>query len=204
MTSAPLWQPAYIGIGSNLSDPRVQVLGALDRIASIEGVRLVLRSRLYGSPPLGPADQPHYVNAVAGALTLLTPQALLAQLHALERAAGRPAKHERWGPRVLDLDLLVYGRERSNDRALTLPHPGLSERAFVLHPLSDIAPDLDIPGMGRVVDLKRRVADQSIRLLDADQATADSEAAGDSQASRGPEASVRAAATRRTRTAHTA
>ncbi|HYK25472.1 MAG TPA: 2-amino-4-hydroxy-6-hydroxymethyldihydropteridine diphosphokinase [Steroidobacteraceae bacterium] len=176
MTSAPIWQPAYIGIGSNLSEPRAQVLGAFDRIAAIEGVRLVVRSRLYGSSPLGPADQPDYVNAVAGVLTLLTPQALLSELHALERAAGRPAKRERWGPRILDLDLLVYGRERSSEGALTLPHPGILERAFVLYPLADVAPDLDVPGMGRVAALKQRVAAQSIRLLDAGEASADSQA----------------------------
>ena len=167
MSTAPtIWQPAYIGIGSNLSDPRVQVLGALDRIAEIDGVRLVRRSSLYGSPPLGPADQPDYVNAVAGILTRLAPRELLAQLHALERAAGRPEKRERWGPRILDLDLLVYARERSSDSALTVPHPGIVERSFVLYPLAEVAPDLDIPGLGRVADLKQRVAAQSIRLLD--------------------------------------
>jgi 2-amino-4-hydroxy-6-hydroxymethyldihydropteridine diphosphokinase len=204
VTSAPIWQPVYIGIGSNLSDPRAQVLGAFDRIAAIQGVRLVLRSRLYGSPPLGPADQPDYVNAVAGVLTLLAPQALLAELHAVERAVGRPAKRERWGPRILDLDLLVYGRERSSDSELTLPHPGILERAFVLYPLADIAPELDIPGMGRVADLRRRVAASSIRLLDADQATADSEAAADSQVSAGSEASAHAAPAQHIRTASTA
>ncbi|MGH8217584.1 MAG: 2-amino-4-hydroxy-6-hydroxymethyldihydropteridine diphosphokinase, partial [Steroidobacteraceae bacterium] len=174
----PLWQPAYIGIGSNLSNPRAQVLGALDRIARIEGVCLVRRSGLYGSPPLGPADQPDYVNAVAGVLTLLAPQALLAELQSLERAAGRPQNHERWGPRALDLDLLVYGRERSSDPALTLPHPGIVERSFVLYPLADVAPDLDVPGMGRVADLKRRVSDGSIRLLDTEAAAGSEAAAG--------------------------
>jgi len=168
VTSVPLWQPVYVGIGSNLSDPRAQVLGALDRIATIDGVRLVRRSRLYRSPPLGPADQPDYVNAAAGALTLLAPRPLLAELHALERAAGRPPQHERWGPRILDLDLLVYGRERSSDAEVTLPHPGISERSFVLYPLADVAPDLDVPGVGRVADLKRRVAAQSISLLDTE------------------------------------
>ena len=167
MTPSPtIWQPAYIGIGSNLSDPRTQVVDALDCIAEIADVRLVRRSSLYGSSPLGPADQPDYVNAVAGVLTLLAPRALLEQLHALERAAGRPDKHERWGPRILDLDLLVYGREQWSDAELTLPHPGIVERSFVLYPLAEVAPDLDIPGLGRVADLKRRVSAQSIRLLD--------------------------------------
>lgn len=168
VTSAPtIWQPAYIGIGSNLSDPREQVLSALVRIAAIDGVRLVRSSRLYRSPPLGPADQPDFVNAAAGVITVLAPRALLAELHALERAAGRPEKRERWGPRVLDLDLLVYGRERSSDPALLLPHPGIVERSFVLYPLAEVAPDLDVPGLGRVAELKRRVSAHSIRLLDA-------------------------------------
>jgi 2-amino-4-hydroxy-6-hydroxymethyldihydropteridine diphosphokinase len=166
-SASPVWQPAYIGIGSNLSDPRAQVLTALERIAAIEGLRLVSRSKLYGSPPLGPTDQPDYVNAVAGVLTLLAPGALLAELHGVERAAGRPEKRERWGPRVLDLDLLVYGRERSSEAGLTLPHPGIVERSFVLYPLADVAPDLDVPGMGRVADLKRRVSARAIRVLDA-------------------------------------
>ena len=204
MNSTPIWQPAYIGIGSNLSDPRAQVLGALDRIAAIDGVRLALRSRLYGSPPLGPADQPDYVNAVAGVLTLLSPRALLAELHALERTAGRPEKHERWGPRILDLDLLVYARERSSERALTLPHPGILERAFVLYPLADVAPDLDVPGGGRVADLQRRVSAQLIRVLDADQESVDSEVSAGSQRSPGSEASAHAVPAQRTRTARTA
>ena len=207
MTSAPIWQPAYIGIGSNLSDPRAQVLGAFDRIAAIQGVRLVRRSGLYGSPPLGPTDQPDYVNAAAGVLTLLAPRPLLAELQALEQAAGRPAKRERWGPRILDLDLLVYGCVRASDPALTLPHPGIVERSFVLYPLADVAPDLDIPGMGRVADLKRRIAAQRIRLLDADPASADAEASADSQASIGSEAAAGAAAApaaQGIRTAHTA
>jgi len=167
-----IWQPAYIGIGSNLSDPRAQVLGALERIAEIEGVQLVRRSQLYESPPLGPADQPDFVNAVAGVLTRLAPRELLTALQAVERAAGRPEKHERWGPRILDLDLLVYGRERWSDATLTLPHPGIVERSFVLYPLADVAPDLDVPGVGRVADLKRQVSAQSIRLLSAAQAAA--------------------------------
>lgn len=161
-----VWQPAYIGFGSNLDDPRTQVLRAMDRIATLRAVRLVRRSRLYGSRPLGPADQPDFVNAAAGVLTQLDPRALLVELRALEQAAGRPAERERWGPRVLDLDLLVYGRERRSDPDLILPHPGIVERAFVLYPLADIAPDLDVPELGRVADLARRVSADTIRLLD--------------------------------------
>lgn len=160
-----VWQPAYIGLGSNLSDPRAQVLRAMEAIASIPGVWLALRSPLYGSRPLGPADQPDFVNAAVGALTQLDPMRLLGELRALERRAGRPAERPRWGPRVLDLDLLVYGRERRTDPELTLPHRGIPERNFVLYPLADIAPDLDVPGLGRVADLKRRVSAESVWLL---------------------------------------
>ena len=157
-----IWQPAYIGIGSNLADPRAQVLRAMDRIASISGVRLVLRSGLYGSRPMGPADQPDFVNAVAGVLTQLAPGALLHEVRAIERAFGRPESRQKWGPRILDLDLLVYGRLRSADPELVLPHPGVVERNFVLYPLAEIAPDLEVPGLGRVTDLKARVSAEAI------------------------------------------
>ena len=157
-----IWQPAYIGIGSNLADPRSQVLGALDALASISSLRLVLRSALYGSRPLGPADQPDFVNAVAGVLTRLEPRALLRELQGIERSAGRATKRERWGPRILDLDLLVYGSLRSKDPELLLPHPGIVERNFVLYPLAEIAPELEVPGIGRVIDLKRRVPPEGI------------------------------------------
>jgi 2-amino-4-hydroxy-6-hydroxymethyldihydropteridine diphosphokinase len=152
------WQPAYVGIGSNLSDPRAQVLAAQERLASVPRSLLVLRSPLYGSRPMGPISQGDYVNAVAGLLTQLDSRALFAELKGIELAFGRPAVHEKWGPRVLDLDLLVFGRERRSDPELTLPHPGIVERNFVLYPLADIAPDLDVPGLGRVAELKGRVS----------------------------------------------
>jgi 2-amino-4-hydroxy-6-hydroxymethyldihydropteridine diphosphokinase len=156
------WQPAYIGLGSNLGDPRAQVLAAQERLASLPRTLLVLRSPLYGSRPLGPGVQGDYVNAAAGVLTQLDPQALLAELRSIELAFGRPPVHEKWGPRVLDLDLLVVGRERRSEPELTLPHPGIVERNFVLYPLSDIAPDLDVPGLGRVAELKGRVSASGI------------------------------------------
>lgn len=152
-----LWRPAYIGIGSNLGDPRSQVLRAMERIGILAGVSLLLRSRLYGSHPLGPADQPDFVNAVAGVLTLIEPHELLGELRAIEREFGRPQERTRWGPRVLDLDLLVYSGVRCADPQLQLPHPGIAERNFVLYPLADIAPSLDVPGIGRVTDLRQRV-----------------------------------------------
>jgi 2-amino-4-hydroxy-6-hydroxymethyldihydropteridine diphosphokinase len=157
-----IWQPAYIGIGSNLADPRARVLRGMDEIASISEVRLVLRSGLYGSRPMGPANQPDFVNAVVAVLTKLQPVALLRELRSIERSFGRPESREKWGPRILDLDLLVYGRIRSTDPELVLPHPGIVQRNFVLYPLAEIAPDLGVPGLGRVAELKARVSTEAI------------------------------------------
>jgi 2-amino-4-hydroxy-6-hydroxymethyldihydropteridine diphosphokinase len=160
-----LWRPAYIGMGSNLSDPRAQVLKACARLTELPLSRVLLTSPLYRSRPLGTVAQPDFVNAVAGMLTQLDPEALLAALKALEAALGRPPQHERWGPRIIDLDLLSHGRERRSEPALTLPHPGIVERNFVLYPLADIAPDLDLPGLGRVAELKTRVTPEGLTRL---------------------------------------
>lgn len=151
------WQPAYIGLGSNLQEPRAQVIKAYEALRSIPQTRAIVRSPLFGSKPLGSVEQPDFVNAVAGVLTQLSPEALLAQLRALEQVLGRPARHEKWGPRIIDLDLLIYGREQRSDPDLVLPHPGIVERNFVLYPLAAIAPDLDVPGLGRAASLKDRV-----------------------------------------------
>ncbi len=159
------WQPAYIAIGSNLQDPRAQVLQAHERLALVPATRVILRSPLYGTRPFGPVAQPDFVNAVAGVLTQLDSLQLLREIRSIETALGRPAVRERWGPRVADLDLIVYGRERRSDPDLTLPHPGVVERNFVLYPLADIAPDLDVPGLGRVAELKKRVTPEGIWLL---------------------------------------
>jgi len=160
-----IWHPAYIGLGSNLSDPLAQVLKACARLTELSLSRVLLTSPLYRSRPLGTVAQPDFVNAVAGVLTQLDPEALLAALKALEAALGRPPQHERWGPRIIDLDLLSHGRERRSEAALTLPHPGIVERNFVLYPLADIAPDLDLPGLGRVAELKKRVTPEGLTLL---------------------------------------
>jgi 2-amino-4-hydroxy-6-hydroxymethyldihydropteridine diphosphokinase len=159
------WQPAWIGVGSNLEDPRAQVLAAIARLGQLPRTRLMLASRLYRSRPFGPVAQPDFVNAVAAILTQLEPPALLAELHAIESSMGRPKRHERWGPRIIDLDLLGFGSERRSNAALTLPHPGIVERNFVLYPLSEIAPDLDLPGLGRVADLAAAVTAEGITLL---------------------------------------
>ncbi len=159
------WQPAYVGVGSNLSDPRQQVQRAIERLATLPRTRRMLVSGLYRSRPLGPIAQPDFINAAVGVLTQLSSAELLQELRALESAFGRPAARERWGPRVLDLDLLGFARERRSDPTLTLPHPGIVERNFVLYPLSDIAPDLELPGLGRVTELKGRVTSEGLSLL---------------------------------------
>jgi 2-amino-4-hydroxy-6-hydroxymethyldihydropteridine diphosphokinase len=142
--------PAYVALGSNLDDPRAQVGRAFDALAALPQTRLVLRSSLYSSAPLGPVEQPDFVNAVAGVLTGLEPETLLVALKDLEVRLGRARPVVRWGPRRIDLDLLVHGSARSATGELALPHPGIAERAFVLAPLAEIAPDLDVPGLGRV------------------------------------------------------
>ncbi len=164
----PVWQPAWVGLGSNLEDPRRQVLDAFDDLGSLPDVRLVVRSPLYRSLPMGRADQPDFVNAVAGLLTRLAPEALLAALQAVEQRHGRRrSETERWGPRTLDLDLLVYGDLVLDGPGLSLPHPGIGERNFVLLPLAGVAPHLVVPGLGRVETLAGRLGDQGIERIDS-------------------------------------
>jgi 2-amino-4-hydroxy-6-hydroxymethyldihydropteridine diphosphokinase len=160
-----IWQPAYIGLGSNLQEPSAQVRLACAGLKSLPRTRLVRVSPLYSSRPFGPVPQPDFINAVAGVLTQLDPRTLLGELQALERALGRPAQRERWGPRIIDLDLLVHGRERREEPGLTLPHGGIVERNFVLYPLADLAPDLDVPGLGRVAELRGRVTPEGLERL---------------------------------------
>lgn len=144
------WYPAYVGLGSNLNGPTGQLDSALDLLAAIPGTRLVARSSLYRSAPLGGIEQPDYVNAVAALLTRLTARPLLDALQQIEKRRGRERGGVRWGPRVLDLDLLVHGSHQIEEPGLTIPHPGIAERNFVLLPLFEVAPDLVIPGLGRV------------------------------------------------------
>lgn len=159
------WRPAYVALGSNLADPAAQVAAALGRLPGIPGTRLIARSRLWASRPLGPQDQPDFVNAVAGLLTQLDARELLGELQALERAMGRTSPVVRWGPRSIDLDLLAMGSDELSEPAICLPHPGVHERDFVLYPLAELAPELWIPGRGRVEALARRVANRGIVAL---------------------------------------
>ena len=137
---------AYIGIGSNLGDPFSQIARAVDSLRHIPATTLKSCSSLYRNPPMGPPDQPDYVNAVARVDTQLGARALLVHMQSIERAQGRTRDGMRWGPRLIDLDLLVYGDARIAEDQLQVPHPGIAERPFVLVPLHEIAPDLVIPG----------------------------------------------------------
>jgi len=158
---------AYIGLGSNLQQPSEQVNQALQQLAKIPRTRLLTASPLYRSVPLGPADQPDYINAVAALATRLSPLALLDALQAIERQQGRVREGERWGPRTLDLDLLLYGDQQIHNDRLTVPHPGLGERNFVLYPLYDVAgEDLLIPGLDTLGHLLHACPKQGLELLE--------------------------------------
>ncbi|MCU0793127.1 MAG: 2-amino-4-hydroxy-6-hydroxymethyldihydropteridine diphosphokinase [Opitutaceae bacterium] len=136
---------AYVALGSNLDDRRAHLEAAFAALDALPDTRVEARSAIYETAPLGPAGQQDYLNAVARLSTALTPHALLDALLAIERARGR-VRAERWGPRTLDLDLLVHGDAVVRDDRLTLPHPGLPDRAFVLAPLHDVAPGLVLDG----------------------------------------------------------
>jgi 2-amino-4-hydroxy-6-hydroxymethyldihydropteridine diphosphokinase len=159
------WRPAYVGIGSNLQSPRDRVLEAIERMSALETTRVVLRSQLYSTRPMGPQDQPDFVNAAVGLLTQLAARELLAGLLGIERSMGRD-RQERWGPRVIDLDLLWMVDSAIDEPGLTVPHPGVSTRNFVLYPLADIAPTIKIPRVGLVLDLKRDAGGDGISVLE--------------------------------------
>ena len=161
------WRPAYVALGSNLSDPRRQVESAFDALAALPDARLVVRSSLWRSAPLGPQDQPEFVNAVAGLVTTREPREFLASLQAVERRLGKAEPAVRWGPRVIDLDLVVFADMQVDQPGLTLPHPGLHRRNFVLYPLSEIAAELWVPGLARVCRLRDRVSPAGIERLAA-------------------------------------
>lgn len=144
--------PAFIGLGANLGDPAAQLRAAVEAMDALPQTRVLQVSTFYRSAAIGPAGQPDYCNAVAKLETALSPEELLDALQALERQAGR-VPGERWGPRVLDLDLLTHGAAVMQSERLTLPHPELSLRDFVLWPLVEIAPDLQLPGLGAAREL---------------------------------------------------
>jgi 2-amino-4-hydroxy-6-hydroxymethyldihydropteridine diphosphokinase len=138
---------AYIGLGSNLEDPKAQVQTALDEVGGIPGTRLLNQSSLYQSAPQGPRDQPDFINAVAQVETSLTAEALFTHMQDIEQRHGR-VRNRRWGPRTLDLDLLLYGDVKITGGGLTLPHPHIASRNFVLCPLLELDPHIEIPDLG--------------------------------------------------------
>jgi len=165
VTDRPHWYPAYVGIGSNLQGPVRQVEDAMDLLGEIPETRLATTSSLYRSAAFGGIEQPEFVNAVAALLTTLVPDEFLAELQAIENRQGRERGETRWGPRVLDLDLLVYAGEKIDKPHLTVPHPGIGERNFVLLPLMEIAPDLVVPGLGRAASISVNMEEPSISRI---------------------------------------
>ena len=160
---------AYIGIGSNLERPLEQVRRARDALAGLPETRLVAFSPLYRNPAVGPGEQPDYVNGVAVVETELEPHALLDALLAIEASQGRTRGPERCQPRTIDLDLLVYGDRVIDDERLTIPHPRMRERAFVLRPLAEVAHDLSVPGLGSVSTLLAGVSEVDLHRIDDDE-----------------------------------
>jgi len=158
------WRPAYVGIGSNLDSPQDQVERAIDALAEIENTILVRTSPFYRSAALDGSKQPDYINAVSALLTRLDAGRLLEALQEIERAHGRTRSAEKWTPRTLDLDLLVYSNASIDGKDLKVPHPGIGERNFVLLPLLDIAPHLLIPGQGSVAGLAAAVDTSNPRI----------------------------------------
>ena len=157
---------AYVGLGSNLGDSVAQVRGGMAALAQLQQTRLEACSSLYRTAPVGRQDQPDFVNAVCRVRTRLAPGALMRRLLEVERAHGRVREGEQGGPRTLDLDLLLYGNEAIRSTELTVPHPRLQERAFVLYPLFELEPDLVIPGHGALRDLLAACAGQRVRKMD--------------------------------------
>ena len=155
---------AFIGLGSNLEDPRSQLQRAFAELGGLPGTRLTARSSLYRSAPLGYPYQPEFVNAVAKIATALTPQALLQALLQIEHWHGRERTF-RNAPRTLDLDVLLYDDTQLHEHGLTIPHPQMHLRAFVLQPLLEIAPNIGIPGIGQAVMAFERCRDQVLEAL---------------------------------------
>jgi 2-amino-4-hydroxy-6-hydroxymethyldihydropteridine diphosphokinase len=155
---------AYVGLGANLADPRAQVLEAMDELDRVPQTRVTGRSSLYRSAPVGYAEQPYFVNAVARLETGLSAGRLLAELLAIERRHRRVRSTPN-APRSLDLDLLLYGETRIESAALSVPHPRMHERAFVLKPLLELAPEASIPGRGPLGALLRGCAGQTVERI---------------------------------------
>ncbi len=155
---------AYIAVGSNLADPVSQAKLAIEALKTLPESEFIQTSELYSSTPMGPQNQPDYINAVVAIKTSLTPSQLLDCTQAIEQEQGRVRKDERWGPRTLDLDIILYGNEVINSERLTIPHYGMKEREFVLYPLAEIAPSLQLPDGTEVSTLLKQIDRNGLRI----------------------------------------
>ena len=154
----------FIAVGSNLGDPVSQANVAIEALKHLPRSEFIQASSLYSSTPMGPQNQPDYINAVVELKTELTPLELLDCTQTIELEQGRVRKEERWGPRTLDLDILLYGNEVMDSERLTVPHYGMKEREFVLYPLAEIAPNLTLPCGTRLDDLLKVVDQNGLRI----------------------------------------
>ena len=155
---------AYIGLGSNLESPEDQIQNAIVAIGRIPDTKIIRLSSCYQSSPVGPQNQPDYINAVVHITTGLSADGLLEQLQYIEDKQGR-TREVRWGARTIDLDLLLYGDAVINEKNLIVPHPEMHNRAFVLYPLHEIAPTIQIPGMGSIEQLLQKINSDDLRKL---------------------------------------
>lgn len=156
---------AFIGLGSNLADPLAQLASAISALACLPDSALVAQSPFYRSRPVGPQDQPDFVNGAVHLRTKLSPLALLDELQAIEQNQGR-VRLRHWGPRTLDLDLLLFGNQTIDDPRLTVPHRELANRDFALQPLLDLSPDLRLPDGRPLAELRHRCADNGLQRLE--------------------------------------
>lgn len=155
---------AYIAIGSNLGDPVTQAQQAIHQLTQLPKSRLIAASSLYSSTPMGPQNQPDYINAVAAIETELTPLELLDSIQRIEQQQGRVRKDQRWGPRTLDLDIVLYGNQVIESERLTIPHYGMKVREFVLYPLAEIAPNFTLPDGTEIQALLSQVPLNGLRV----------------------------------------
>lgn len=158
----------FIGLGSNLAAPQQQIKNALDALAKAPNTQVMQTSSLYSSKPMGPQDQPDYVNAVVEIKTQLTPHNLLSELQQIELSQGRVRKDQRWGPRTLDLDIILYGDLQVQTDSLTIPHYGMKTREFVLYPLHEIAPDIILPCGISLISVLNRVPRNGLQVIATD------------------------------------
>ena len=149
---------AFVGVGANLGDREATIRRAVELLDERDGVEVVAVSELRETAPWGPVEQPAFVNGAVAVETALEPAELLAALLDVERLLGRVRTGERWGPRTIDLDLLLYGEQVIDEPGLTVPHPRLHERRFALEPLAELDPDAYVPGHGRVAELLRALS----------------------------------------------